>query len=404
MHRLLYNHTYTAILEECYTHREFNLGSYIFSIILGIFGILLIVFNTCISIIWIIYIIGWKTTKVSYDHNVHTEGILHLTVDLPIKNSNTNNIVTATTTTTTTTTIVPDCMTHNTINRNFYKPVWPKCSLRISTQIYIFSIIICDLVGHMSSVLRFTVLSMTGKDLRLLFGESMCRIQLYLSFSSTSISGWQFVFLCFERCYILSRPKSNYTLTPKIYWSAMMLTIFTLITTFIVDAYVFLPNENVCKMYYYNPVLLTIKVVYTLLLPAMMIIISSVILLVFLIKMKIHIRNINLSGRCCNNHNRLNIKERILVAKRMFIIAICHLILQTITVVFVKTVEKYCCYYTSEKILEITDYMYILLNLLRWSTHSLRSFLLITGSSIINHDVKLILNIFKINIKSFLNI
>ncbi|CAH8447612.1 unnamed protein product [Heterobilharzia americana] len=172
----------------------------------------------------------------------------------------------------------------------------------------------------MSSVLRFTVLSMTGKDLRLLFGESMCRIQLYLSFSSTSISGWQFVFLCFERCYILSRPKSNYTLTPKIYWSAMMLTIFTLITTFIVDAYVFLPNEN------------------------------------------------------------------------------------TITVIFVKTVEKYCCYYTSEKILEITDYMYILLNLLRWSTHSLRSFLLITGSSIINHDVKLILNIFKINIKSFLNI
>nr|CAH8828534.1 unnamed protein product [Trichobilharzia regenti] len=362
-----------------------ELNVYIFiKLFLGTLGISAILFNICVSLLWIFYIFGCKSLKCSLNRSNQNNDSTSPSTRISTGNSTVESVV-------------------NDVNYNsLYE--WPKCSLRTSTKIFIFSIVISDLVGHMTSGVRFTILSTIGKDIRLCFSDLLCRAQIYLAFTVANISGWQFSFLCFERCYILIKSNSNYTRTPQTYWLAITLTCFTLITALLAEIYALLPDEKVCSPFYTNRIVNAYKSIHTAMLPALLTMISSIMLLTFLVKMRISFRNrSSFDNRFCNQR-RSGISGRITMAKRMFFVSVCHLLIQSIVIIFANSAGHYCCYYTSKSVLHLKDYFYIMLIMLRLIIHSLRTFLLISGSSVICRDIKIILRIIKTNVKDVLNI
>uniref|UniRef100_A0A5K4F5Q8 G_PROTEIN_RECEP_F1_2 domain-containing protein n=1 Tax=Schistosoma mansoni TaxID=6183 RepID=A0A5K4F5Q8_SCHMA len=122
---------------------------------------------------------------------------------------------------------------------------WPICTLRISTQIIIFSMVIINIIGFID-LIRLIYLSITGNDLRLLTNDWLCRIQIFISFISCDISEWHFVILCIERCYIILYPRKYYSINNTLIKPALIMIIIIYIISILANIFLFISNESIC--------------------------------------------------------------------------------------------------------------------------------------------------------------
>ncbi|CAH8439593.1 unnamed protein product [Schistosoma rodhaini] len=205
---------------------------------------------------------------------------------------------------------------------------WPICTLRISTQIIIFSMIIINIIGFID-LIRLIYLSITGNDLRLLTNDWLCRIQIFISFISCDISEWHFVILCIERCYIILYPRKYYSINNTLIKPALIMIIIIYIICILANLFLFISNESICFIKFRNYSVNIIKFTITLIIPVLLITISTIIIIIVLIKWKLknmkyrikllsyyntthNTTNDNNTTNNSNNNNSIKINKRII--------------------------------------------------------------------------------------------
>ncbi|CAH8440545.1 unnamed protein product [Schistosoma intercalatum] len=218
----------------CYSDNSTNYYQQSIQISIGCIGILSFIAHFIAFILWTTYILGWRTIikwksiqrKRQLNYNFMTTNPSCTILQTMTK---------VTTTTTTATTAVNTLIHRNDINtseqiQSMITPkkilIWPNCSLRISIQIIILSMEFINIIGCCTDLTRLIYLSMTSNDLRLLTNDWLCRIQIFLSFISCDISGWHFVCLCIERCYIILFPRNYYSINRTSIKPALIMILF----------------------------------------------------------------------------------------------------------------------------------------------------------------------------------
>ncbi|VEL34136.1 unnamed protein product [Protopolystoma xenopodis] len=85
-------------------------------------------------------------------------------------------------------------------------------AFRSSTLLLMQSMALVDMIGLLTSCLRYTVLCLTRRvDLRRLSGVAVCQIHIFLSYSCQDASIWLLCYISAERFYLMLRPTSDYS-------------------------------------------------------------------------------------------------------------------------------------------------------------------------------------------------
>ncbi|KAK4472203.1 hypothetical protein MN116_000507 [Schistosoma mekongi] len=419
-------------------------------IIIGCIGILSIFLHFIAATLWIVYIIGWRTIRkvkcIQQEREI---------------NHNSSTIAVTTTTTTTTSSKVM----HHRNNVNFSEQnmsltktkqnlIWPVCSLRMSTQLIILSMEMIYILGCCTDLVRLIHLSITGDDLRLLFGDELCRLQIFLSFISCDVSGWHFVCLCIERCYITLFPRKYYSMNHSSIGPALVMILFVYTICMSANVFLLIPNQSICSGLFRNESVNAIKFSITFIIPVLIVTVSTIVMIRVLLKwklkniktrsrisfskhnsMRIHkISNIspikssgisitgssstigqyhyyqqhqhqyqqqqqkrNANQLARRNHPTLvrlivyNTSARITVAKMMLICAILYLCTLLSLFVFGSIYHDYCCFFVAKQNCNWNDNVFNLMSILYWFTQSITSYVLMLGAVTIRHDIQIMI-------------
>ncbi|VDP23039.1 unnamed protein product [Schistosoma margrebowiei] len=405
----------------------YNNNYQIVRIIIGCIGILSILSHIIAAILWIAYIIGWRIIrKLKYiqqrkEINQHSSRTPYST--------STNNV---------TAQQQPQQHHHheqqqeqqsNSIKLCKQHLTWPICSLRMSTQIIILSMEIINILGCFD-LIRLIYLSITGNDLRLLTNDWLCRIQIFLSFISCDISGWHFVCLCIERCYITLYPKKLYSINHNSIKPILIMIFFIYIISIISNIFLFITKQPICSGIFRNNFINIIKFSITFIIPVLIVTISTIIMIIVLIKWKLN-NKFNIKTFISNNysitmnksikkqtsklsmiHNQLiknqlnynnliqysnkkqsifikliiyNISARIIVAKMMLICAILYLINLLSLFLFGLIYHDYCCFLIAKINNHWNDNLFNLMSILYWIIQSIISYVLMLGAIKMNN-------------------
>ncbi|TNN05093.1 hypothetical protein EWB00_009680, partial [Schistosoma japonicum] len=203
---------------------------YTYGIGIGVIGITATIVHLFISTIWIAYLFGWYMTK----HNSHNNIFLH---NLQLN--------------------------------------WPKCSLRLSTKMYIFLMIIGGFIMYSTDAVRVIYLCLTWIDLRIAYNEWFCRSHIFLQYFSTDACNWMFALLCLERLTvsIFTHPTYSSIFNSKIAL-CVKISIILLISLLTSSIYL-IPSENVCEQFFYNRNFIYSRFILSSLSPTIISIISS---------------------------------------------------------------------------------------------------------------------------------
>ncbi|CAH8438924.1 unnamed protein product [Schistosoma haematobium] len=422
-------------------------------IIIGCIGILSILSHIIAAILWIAYIIGWRiirklkyiqqrqeinqhssmtpystiTNTISYKNNVNAQQQQHRQQRQQEQQSKSVKL----------------CKQHLT---------WPICSLRMSTQIIILSMEMINIIGCFD-LIRLIYLSMTGNDLRLLTNDWLCRIQIFLSFISCDISGWHFVCLCIERCYITLYPKKLYSMNHDSIGPALLMIIIVYIISILSNIFLLITKQPICSGIFRNNFINIIKFSITFIIPVLIVTISTIVMIIVLIKWKLNNNKFSMKTYSYHNHsitinktinnsmnkkqtsnlslihtnsiiNQLkhrnlihysnrkqstfikliiyNISARITVAKMMLICAILYLINLLSLFLFGSIYDDYCCFLVAKINNHWNDNLFNLMSILYWFIQSITSYVLMLGAISIRHDIQIMIkyiwyNIFKRN-------
>ncbi|RTG82401.1 uncharacterized protein DC041_0008837 [Schistosoma bovis] len=394
-------------------------------IIIGCIGILSILSHIIAAILWIAYIIGWRiirqlkyiqqrqeinqhssmtpystiTNTISYKNNVNAQQQHHRRQQRQQEQQSKS---------------VKLCKQHLT---------WPICSLRMSTQIIILSMEMINIIGCFD-LIRLIYLSMTGNDLRLLTSDWLCRIQIFLSFISCDISGWHFVCLCIERCYITLYPKKLYSMNHDSIGPALLMIIIVYIISILSNIFLLITKQPICSGIFRNNFINIIKFSITFIIPVLIVTISTIVMIIVLIKWKLNNNKFGIKTFSYHNHsitinktinnsmnkkqtsnqsfihkNQLkhrnlihysnrkqstfikliiyNISARITVAKMMLICAILYLINLLSLFLFGSIYDDYCCFLVAKINNHWNDNLFNLMSILYWFIQSITSYVLI---------------------------
>ncbi|CAH8440712.1 unnamed protein product [Schistosoma margrebowiei] len=401
----------------------------IIRIIIGCIGILSILSHIIAAILWIAYIIGWRIIrKLKYIQQ--RKEINQYSSRTPYSTS-TNNV---------TAQQQPQQQQQQEQQSNSIKLckqhlTWPICSLRMSTQIIILSMEIINILGCFD-LIRLIYLSITGNDLRLLTNDWLCRIQIFLSFISCDISGWHFVCLCIERCYITLYPKKLYSINHNSIKPILIMIFFIYIISIISNIFLFITKQPICSGIFRNNFINIIKFSITFIIPVLIVTISTIIMIIVLIKWKLN-NKFNIKTFISNNysitmnksikkqtsnlsmiHNQLiknqlnynnfiqysnkkqsifikliiyNISARIIVAKMMLICAILYLINLLSLFLFGLIYHDYCCFLIAKINNHWNDNLFNLMSILYWIIQSIISYVLMLGAISIRNDIKIMI-------------
>ncbi|CAH8438646.1 unnamed protein product [Schistosoma mattheei] len=330
--------------------------------------------------------------------------------------------------------------------------IWPICSLRMSTQIIILSMEMINIIGCFD-LIRLIYLSITGNDLRLLTNDWLCRIQIFLSFISCDISGWHFVCLCIERCYITLYPKKLYSMNHDSIGPALLMIIIVYIISILSNIFLLITKQPICSGIFRNNFINIIKFSITFIIPVLIVTISTIIMIIVLIKWKLNNNKFDIKTFSYHNHsitinktinNSMNKKQtsnqsliyrnsiknqlkhknlihysnrkqsifikliiyntsaRITVAKMMLICAILYLINLLSLFLFGSIYDDYCCFLIAKINNHWNDNLFNLMSILYWFIQSITSYVLMLGAISIRHDIQIMIkyiwyNIFKRN-------
>ncbi|CAH8440834.1 unnamed protein product [Schistosoma guineensis] len=401
----------------CYSDNSTNYYQQFIQISIGCIGILSFIAHFIAFILWTTYILGWRTIiKWKFIQRKRQLNYNFMTTNPSCTILQTMTKVTTTTTITTTTanTLIHrnDINTSEqiqsmiTVKENL---IWPNCSLRISIQIIILSMEFINIIGCCTDLTRLIYLSMTGNDLRLLTNDWLCRIQIFLSFISCDISGWHFVCLCIERCYIILFPRNYYSINRTSIKPALIMILFIYFIGILSNLFLLIPNYSVCNEPFKSTLVNTIKFSMTFIIPGFTVIISTVLMIVVLIHWKLkniksdfinnnNNNNNNTNGSNHHHHNNNNTNNssnntsaRITVAKMMLICAILYLFILFCLFVFGSIYDDYCCFLVAKTNNHWIDNLFNLLSILYWFVLTITSYVLMLGTITVRHDIKTIL-------------
>nr|CAH8822636.1 unnamed protein product [Trichobilharzia regenti] len=388
--------------------------------VIGIIGIITIFSHIISATLWITYLLGWRINrKLKYatqNQNLNNNPPTGRRREVQL-NENGVNVR------------QPNA---DVISRQ--KLIWPVCSLRMSTQLIIFSMEITYILGCCTDLMRLIYLSITGDDLRLLFSEWSCRIQIFLSFTTCDLSGWHFVFLCIERCYITLFPRKYYSMSHSSFGPALSMIIFAYTISVATNIFLLIPTQHVCYGFYDSPTVNSIKFLFTLIMPVLIATISTIVMTNVLVKWKIKkmksrttapsflnssTRNKTVDTSSTSNKSRptrtsltsvssskqknnqlisslrrgsgklivYDTSARITVAKMMLICALLYLYTLLSLFVFGRVYSEYCCFLTASQNCNWNDYLFNLLSIQHWTTLSLTSYVLMFGAVTIRQDI-----------------
>ncbi|VDP57197.1 unnamed protein product [Schistosoma curassoni] len=388
-------------------------------IIIGCIGILSILSHIIVAILWIAYIIGWRIIrKLKYiqqrqEINQHSSMTAYSTITNTISYKNNVNAQ------------QQQQHHHRQQQEQQSKSVklckqhltWPICSLRMSTQIIILSMEMINIIGCFD-LIRLIYLSMTGNDLRLLTNDWLCRIQIFLSFISCDISGWHFVCLCIERCYITLYPKKLYSMNHDSIGPALLMIIIVYIISILSNIFLLITKQPICSGIFRNNFINIIKFSITFIIPVLIVTISTIVMIIVLIKWKLNNNKFGIKTFSYHNHsitinktinnsmnkkqtsnlslvhtnsivNQLkhrnlihhsnrkqstfikliiyNISARITVAKMMLICAILYLINLLSLFLFGSIYDDYCCFLVAKINNHWNDNLFNLMSILYWN-------------------------------------
>ncbi|CAH8436693.1 unnamed protein product [Heterobilharzia americana] len=400
--------------------------------IIGLIGIISIFSHFIAATLWIAYILGWRIIQK----------LKHSTSNQKICNSSSLQTITMTT------------LTGNSVQSQRQKiPLtpkqkltWPVCSLRMSTQLLIFSMEIVCILGCFTDLVRLIYLSITGDDLRLLFGDWLCRIQIFASFTTCDVAGWHFVCLCIERCYITLFPRTYYSMSHSSIRPAVLMIVLTYLIGFATNMFLLIPTQIVCSGFYDSPGVNSVKFLLTLIIPALTTTISTVIMISVLIKWKLKKLNsrepvslypnslainkiaknssIDVKTRTCASFASVhssaahpkgnnpvggsrrgsvrlvvyNVSARVTVAKMMLICALLYLYTLLSLFVFGLVYSRYCCFLTASQNCNWNDNIFNLMSILHWTSLSMTSYVLMFGAVTIRQDIYTIVLLVWLNI------
>ncbi|KAK4472918.1 hypothetical protein MN116_004123 [Schistosoma mekongi] len=329
---------------------------YTYSIAIGIIGITSTIVHLFISTIWIAYLFGWYMTK----HKSHNNIFLHnLHID------------------------------------------WPKCSLRLSTRIYIFLMIIGGFLMYLTDAIRVIYLSITWIDLRIAYNEWFCRGHIFLQHFSMDSCNWIFTLLCLERLTvsIFTHPTYSLMFNTKKILSIQILII--LLISLLTSSIYFIPSEKVCEQYFYNPNFIYSRFILSSLLPTIISMISSCYLIKICyqreIKFQLTYRLINLRNKQLRNLS-IRLMHKMIAAKITLFTSCIFLLFQLILFILMIKNVNYCCYLLFIKPLNNEDYFYILFNLIFCILHTMKLYLLILSSSCIHYHIRQIITLIKLQL------
>ncbi|CAI2723000.1 unnamed protein product [Schistosoma spindalis] len=421
-------------------------------IIIGCIGILSILSHIIAATLWIAYIIGWRTIrKLKYiqqrqEINQHSSITPYSTITNTISYKNNVNL--------------QQHQHHHhqqpqqqrkSIKLRKQNLTWPICSLRMSTQIIILSMEMINILGCFD-LIRLIYLLITGNDLRLITNDLLCRLQIFLSFISCDISGWHFVCLCIERCYITLYPKKLYSMNHESIGPALIMILFVYIISISSNIFLLITKQPVCSGTFRSNSINVLKFSITFIIPVLIVTISTIVMIIVLIKWKLNnikfgiktlsYRNHSITiNKTINNsmknktstislkhinsitnqltHSNLmnysnkkqstlikliiyNTSARITVAKMMLICAILYLFSLLSLFLFGSIYDDYCCFLVAKINNNWNDNLFNLLSILYWFTQSITSYVLMLGAVSIRHDIQIMMwyiwcNIFKRN-------
>ncbi|VDP93993.1 unnamed protein product [Echinostoma caproni] len=341
----------TAVTDETY---------YVQNLIVGLLGVANIVLGLTGSVIWLIYL----SCNTRGQHRLPPHG----SGDLPETQKS-------------------NCDPAQTESDVRYE--WPVCPLRRSTRLFMITMCLSDLLGLFTSNLRFTVLSLTRSDMRLKWGDNLCRLQILLAYLAGDMATWLQMIVCMERFLIILRPTWSYSLDRSRIRPAIALILTVLMATLIANVFIVLPEEKVCERSYSNLIITWFKMVYSFLVPLPLLSISLIGVTVLLI---IRTQSTCLSGPLKKLFpNRGSIEnfpsEAIYASQLMLIMGLVTLATSLAILINVTQHATYCCTLTAFTNGTWEDLRFNAISLSFYTAICVRSCMLIVSSSRTRGDI-----------------
>ncbi|KAG5441963.1 hypothetical protein CSKR_110778 [Clonorchis sinensis] len=265
------------------------------------------------------------------------------------------------------------------------KTGWPTCALRPSSKFFLLCIFMSDLLGLCTSNLRFTLLCLVGKDVRLMCGDWCCRVQLVLAYNAGDLSAWFTAIVCAERFLIMLLPTSTYTRNLSRIFPALIISVSLALLTFLTNLFLLIPTEAVCNGSYTNFSIIVFKMVYASVLPFVIVSVSTTGSTVILL------RHWNSTRKKNQNRNSKIVTKGMMASQLMLVTGIIFLA-GTLPVFVNNLVNPYCCILTAPTNCTLADYRFNAICLAYWTTVCLRTYLLIIISGQTRQDIKQLIN------------
>ncbi|THD25287.1 hypothetical protein D915_004058 [Fasciola hepatica] len=271
------------------------------------------------------------------------------------------------------------------------KSEWPSCPFRQSTRLYMMAMFCMDLLGLFTSNLRFTVLLFTNTDMRLRWGDPVCRLQILLAYMAGDLSTWFQVTFCIERFLILLLPTWSYSRDRARIMPAIVLIVVTTLITFGVNTFILIPVVPVCAAKFHNLTVTWFKMVYTFLIPLPLLFLSTTGVLILLIARVGTSRLALCLARLIGIRNKqtsVSLSEAIFASKMMVINGLITLTASTAILLNTVIHASYCCFLTTHQICTLDDLQFSLISLCFYTAICIRSYILIFSSKRVRTDVK----------------
>ncbi|KAA0185308.1 hypothetical protein FBUS_11204 [Fasciolopsis buskii] len=268
---------------------------------------------------------------------------------------------------------------------------WPSCPFRPSTRLLMMAMICTDLLGLLTSNLRFTVLSLTGTDIRLCRGDVICRLQILLAYLAGDLSIWFQVIFCMERFLIILLPTWSYSRDRGRIVPAIVLIVVAVVATLGANAFILIPNQPVCAPHFHNLVVTWFKMVYTFLIPLPLLFVSTNGVLVLLIARVGHSKLALWLGRLFGIRDQQSsdlLSEAVFASQMMVINGMVTMATSTAILLNVVIHANYCCLLTAHQNCTVDDLRFNLISLCFYTAVCIRSYILMLSSKRVRGDVK----------------
>ncbi|VDP85401.1 unnamed protein product [Echinostoma caproni] len=279
-------------------------------------------------------------------------------------------------------------------------------SLRASTQLMMACLALVDFCGQLISCLRYTILCLTQYDVRLLYSESFCRLQLFGEYCSQDGSAWFMCAITAERFWLMLRPTSGYSRDKnKLLPSALTLLISSLMTIG-KNAILFSSTQAVCDPAYNHRVFFFVDLVYKCLIPFAIIMATSIgnLILMHRQMLKMYANHMRigkgLSIVTMSKKQRAELPPstaafwEVIFSCRITIVSGAVFMFGALPINLFKLVDsEFENVLTARDICSLKDVLYNFINIMYWTCVGLRFYLYLFSSPRVRNDMLLIVKI-----------